>query len=302
MNTTIETQTANLNEHLQTAVRAHNWTSFSPEKRGEQMINEFNIELQNDIEFLKENNIQDEVILIYTQRFEKYFLSWVHAKSRCMSSMITGPARFPTNKAEKANRSEHNHYVVFTEWRKKAKKAIIRNAQPKKTINGELERYTRELDSCKKAQELMKTCNAIIRKAKGANCVNQLIEAGLKESHAIELQKPDWCGRMGFAQFNLTNNLAKIKALEFKVANFSQKVENIESKREDEMSFKGGKFVINHEADRYQFIHDSKPSQEIIGMFKKNGFKWSPRFTAWQRQITTNGYNASKIMIKYLNA
>lgn len=44
----------------------------------------------------------------------------------------------------------------------------------------------------------------------------------------------------------------------------------------------------NVEQNRLQLIFDGKPEQAMIDRLKKSGFKWSPRNTAWQRQLTPN--------------
>ena len=92
-------------QHLeQRAVQAHNWTSFSPEKRGQQLVNEFGAELLEDLAELQAAGVSEELISNYKSRYENIFSSWISAKSRCASSMITGPANFNVRKHKKANR------------------------------------------------------------------------------------------------------------------------------------------------------------------------------------------------------
>lgn len=51
----------------------------------------------------------------------------------------------------------------------------------------------------------------------------------------------------------------------------------------------GLRLVENHEAARVQLFFDGKPDEETRNKLKANGFRWSPRFGAWQRQNTPNG-------------
>ena len=146
------------------AISAHRWTSFSPEKRGETLINQYSAQLSEDLEELKAEKVDNETLVSYEQRYKSLFSAWINAKSNCISSMITGPARFPTNKAEKANRSEEKHYDIFQQWREKAKKAILKKMQPEKTYNSEIERYKQELEGMRKNHELMKAGNIAIKK------------------------------------------------------------------------------------------------------------------------------------------
>ena len=133
-------------QHLeQKAKDAHRNVSFSPERRGEQMIKEYSEELTADMAELKTGGASDESINDYRARYERYFSSYLHAKSNTFSAMITGPANFPVRRHEKANRSEQRHYEIFREWRQRAKKAIVRMK-----IFDESEKY-------KEVHEIMKT-------------------------------------------------------------------------------------------------------------------------------------------------
>lgn len=116
---------------LQRAIWAHNNTSFSPERRGEQLIKDFTELLESDLEIIKDAT--EEQKEAYIIKFKSLLNSWIGAKMNCISSMITGPANFPVRKAEKANRSEQNKYELLTYWREKAKKAILKSLQPEKS-------------------------------------------------------------------------------------------------------------------------------------------------------------------------
>ena len=276
------------------AISAHRWTSHVPEKRGENMIDAYSAQLAEDLQELKAQSIENETLLSYEQRYKVLFSAWLNAKSNCISSMITGPARFPTQKAEKANRSEQKHYDIFQQWREKAKKAIVRKAQPEKTYNSEIERYKAELEGMKRNHELMKIGNNAIRKANKdkADISQYLINTfGIKE-HMIE-----WTMKFGFG---LQNNNANMKRVEQRIKELEAKEQSRQDEPEKEFLFNGGKVVMNYEADRIQIKHDVKPTQEVITLMKKNGFKWSPFNKAWQRQITANAIYVTKHLINQL--
>ena len=48
------------------------------------------------------------------------------------------------------------------------------------------------------------------------------------------------------------------------------------------------------EADRLQILFDEKPDEETRAALKSNGFRWSPRYNAWQRQLTQNAESAAR--------
>lgn len=276
------------------AISAHRWTSFSPERRGETMVSEYSAQLAKDLEELKAQNTDSETLAAYEQRYKSLFSAWLNAKSNCISSMITGPARFPIHKAEKANRSEQKHYDIFQQWREKAKKAIVKKTQPEKTYNSEIDRYKQELEGMRKNHELMKEGNIAIKKAhKDKTDISQY----LIDTFGIKPHMIDWTMKFGFG---LQNNNANMKRVEARIKELEAKEQNRQNEPEKEFSFNGGKVVMNYEADRIQIMHDTKPNQEVISLMKKNGFKWSPFNKAWQRQITANAIYTTKHLINQL--
>jgi len=271
----------------------HRNVSFSPEKRGEQMIKEYSEELTADMEELKTGGASDESIADYKTRYERYFSSYLGAKSNCFSIMITGGGNFPVRRHEKANRSERKHYEIFREWRIRAKKAIVRKAQPVKTYTSELERYREELAGMQRSHELMKEGNKRIKEAnkKGLNIAQYLTDTFNIAPHMI-----DWTMKFGFG---LQNNNANMKRVEERIKEMEKK----ERLRNDDpvksYDFEGGKVVVNYEADRIQIFFDARPTPEQLTEWKAKGlnsFNWSPSAKAWQRKITNNAIFATKRM------
>jgi hypothetical protein len=287
------------------AVRANNWTSFYPEKRGQQVIDDYGEELASDIaELSNSEHVSGAAIADYEARYKRLFSSWLSAKSNCFSVMITGPSGFNNRKHAKANRSEERHYEIFREWRERAKKAIIRKAQPAKTNESELERYKAELATLQKNQEMMKSSNAIIRNAKGNDCTDKLIKLGMKEKTAKTIQQLNWLGSYGFPAYELTNNNTNIKRIQQRIKELELKEVARVEMGEIKYSFDGGTMVINYEADRIQIMFNSRPTTEELSQWKAKGlssFNWSPSNSCWQRKITGNAYYATKQMFKDMN-
>jgi len=77
--------------------------------------------------------------------------------------------------------------------------------------------------------------------------------------------------------------------------------EELSNKENQEQPFNGGIVVFNYQEDRLQLLFDEKPSFEIIQQLKKNGFRWSPRFSSWQRQLTNNAIYATKRLLRENN-
>ena len=281
--------------HLQgKAVQAHYWTSFSPERRGEQVIKDYNEQLSEDIEELQKAGIESEAIASYKTRYESLFSSWLSAKGRTTSPMITGPANYNMRRHEKANRSEDKHYEVWQEWRKRAKKAIVRQAQPAKTFVSELDRYKAELEGMKRNHDLMKQGNKMIAAAKkqGKDISGELMTLlGINQFNA------EWAMKWGFG---LQNNNANMKRVEERIKMLEKKEEMREENPLTKYSFDGGEMVIDYEIDRVQIYFSTRPTDSELSEWKSKGlstFNWSPSVKAWQRKITPNALRCVKNML-----
>ena len=277
------------------AVRSGQMISMDAQRWGENMLDSLESELQKFLAQLPEE-VRDEYEDSYIEKYKE----WLYAMSRCFSQMITGaggwkPATFRrherTNAAEKAARQRLN------EW---AEKIIKRcNRQERLTGWAEVERLQEKIDSMKRSQETMKEANKIVRNKKLAEIekVDELMALGFSEQNALEVLKPDFCGRIGFPSYALTNNLAKIKDAEEKLARHA----SLASKEDEVKEYSWGELHIDYSDERYRFFFDGKPEQEVINLMKQNAFKWSRANMAWQRQITPNAMRAVIRMVEQLN-
>ena len=87
-----------------------------------------------------------------------------------------------------------------------------------------------------------------------------------------------------FPSYMLTNSLSRIKSMKNRI----KTLETVISSENQETEYNGLKVVKNFEAERLQLIFEGKPSDEIRGALKANGFRWSPKNNAWQRKLTEN--------------
>ena len=275
---------------------AYHAQSFRPEDRGKRMLDSYQQELNEDLEEIEKFGADSQTVSRYAEKFKSFVYGYFSKESRCMSAMITGPARFPVRSNEKKQRSVENHIEVFNHWRTRAKRAIKRANAPEVTVSGELEKNIKKLESLKKFHEIMKTFNAMMRKKKSAEEIAQT--TGLKIEQVQELLKPDFIGRVGFAQYQLSNNLATIKATEDRIKVLERKNENQQSGENQVFQLDGVKIEINHQADRIQIVHDSKPEASVIADLKRMAFKWSPTNKCWQRKITANALSDTRQYFK----
>ena len=176
-------------------------------------------------------------------------------------------------------------------YAERAKSAAQNNAIFSDDPNA-IEKLADKIERLEKQQELMRSANKLIRK----NDVEGLLNLGFSEGVVNKLFQPDFCGRIGFADYRLTNNSANIRRLKQRLEQEQKKAE-LET---TETEINGVKIVENVEDNRTQLFFDGKPSDEIRTELKRNGFRWSPYNGCWQRHLS-NGANwtARKIAESY---
>ena len=142
-------------------------------------------------------------------------------------------------------------------------------------------------------QERMKAANKAIKK----NDIEALHKLGYNDSQIAKLKTPDFCGRIGYPSYALTNNNANIRSTKERIEHL-EKIASIEPKI-IECEDKG--YIYKEEDNRCQFIFDGKPADEVRNILKQNAFKWSPSRGAWIRQLTGNGQWAAKRVAEALS-
>ena len=96
-------------------------------------------------------------------------------------------------------------------------------------------------------------------------------------------------GDKPFATWALSNNSAEIRRVKDRIKSLSRQKEIGFAGWE----FDGGKVEANTEANRLQIFFEDKPDEATREALKSNGFRWSPKAGAWQRQLTSNAYYAA---------
>ncbi|MDH6308112.1 hypothetical protein M2451_002631 [Dysgonomonas sp. PFB1-18] len=287
-----------LDEYWDLAYRAFYWTSFNPDRAGERTIISYEKELNDDLK-----NIPLEEQERYISNYKKYFSAWLSAHSNCASSAITGGSGFNVRKAEKANNREHARMGEFIQWREKALKAIakcIENNKPEEQKQNE-EWARLEKDILHSAAIIHGINTGVERgyhKALFVSSIYGKVETYAKRGDTKMVQKAIDCIR----QFNETMSIVITERHKFfkllDVAETAKEKQIDKANRENtEIAFEGGTVVKNYSEDRLQILFDSKPAPDVISNLKSYGFRWSPRFMAWQRQLTTNAYFAAAKVI-----
>jgi hypothetical protein len=279
------------------AIASGRMVSMDPERWGEHMLDSLESGLAGFLSQLPED-VRDE----YEDKYIAKYKEWLYAQSRCFSQMVTGAGGWNAatiRRHEKTNAAEHAAYERLQAWTEKVIKRC--NRQERLTGWAEVERLQSKLEDLQKSQEMMKAANKIIRDKKLAEVekVDELVALGFSEEAALRIMDPShgWWGA-GFAPFELSNNNARIKDTEAKIARHTA----MASQEDESTEYPWGTFRVDYQDERYRFIFDQIPDEEVRKLLKEQGFKWSRRNNAWQRQITpTSKYVVYHIILPKLN-
>lgn len=235
----------------------------------------------------------------YSKKMAEYYNKESSIGMMCLSVMISGAGNFPVKKKERqlaAWERNHEFYQYVQGILAKIENILYGREIIKSDDERAIEKLEEKLEDMKKLQEDMKAANKALRLKDKEAGNDQLREIGYSEESIEELRKPDYLGRVGYPNFQLSNNNANIHRVEERL----KRLKAVKERGSSEQEYKTFKVVENTEAMRYQIIFDGKPDAEIRTLLKSNGFKWAPSQGAWQRQITSNGKWALKKVVEKL--
>lgn len=235
----------------------------------------------------------------YSKKMAEYYNKESSIGMMCPSVMISGAGNFPVKKKERqlaAWERNHEFYQYVQGILAKIENILYGREIIKSDDERAIEKLEEKLEDMKKLHEDMKAANKALRLKDKEAGNDQLREMGYSEESIEELRKPDYLGRVGYPNFQLSNNNANIHRVEERL----KRLKAVKERGSSEQEYKTFKVVENTEAMRYQIIFDGKPDAEIRTLLKSNGFKWAPSQGAWQRQITSNGKWALKKVVEEL--
>lgn len=293
------------------AARAFHGTSFSPERRGEQArqeyahaVNGLYAELWPLAKTDEQRALLAEEMERYRQGYIQHLTAYLASHANVVSSFIAGPSKFPARQMQKRGQWADNKSSELLEWDKKAQAAVKRKlleARPEETKADEAwSRLARDIEGSLAVIEAIDagqspyTRSAFVNSITGK--VERLAAAGDVSivDKALELvrnynerhKKPAISARHKFWTFA---ELARSKALEQ------------DAKRDAEpetiAQAEGIEIIANQRAERVQIVFAAKPSVEIIGKLKAEGWHWSRNEGAWQRMLTEAAkYSANRIV------
>ena len=291
---------------LANATAAHAGTSHVPDERGRQEREGYARTLAADWEALSRYADSDDKRATLAEAFARYrsgyrqrYLTYLAARERCMSTMITGASRFPTARNRKRGDAADRRTSELIEYRERALASIRRELQPELApiMKGDAdaaERLREKIALAEDRQVMMRKVNAAIRKhaRTGRDAqVAALIDLGcVGEKHADELLKPDFAGRVGFADYQFKNNGAEIRRLKSRLT----EVERAKSEQPTELEGERARLEDCPADNRVRLHFPDKPDAATRERLKRSGFRWAPSLGCWQAYRNHNAIEVAK--------
>ena len=289
----------NFEDLYKTAINAYYANSFSPEERAVDSIMLYEREVNEDMAQMAEGYREE-----YFEKYKQWIINLYGKLSRVMSSAVTGPAKFPTERNRRANASFDNTEREFRQWREKRLAAI------KKAMLDARPQEEKDNDEWKKLQsELISNIASIVCLDKGelrgydrslfvAGITGRLERLAKSGKAALVSKALDFIAECNKKEKKpIITERNKIWKLREVCQQAEERQKELENKEDKEIGFEGGSVVLAYSEDRLRIFHDEKPSGDTIQSLKRGGFRWSPANGCWQRQLTMNAvYAASRIV------
>ena len=231
----------------------------------------------------------DGLLDAYSRKLAENLNSGYAIDARVPSVMVAGSANFPTGKKEKQNAARDRN---MEEWRK------IQGLLDKMKSTGTggisaddpdaVGKLKEKLENLEELQETMKFVNDFYRKHNTLDRCPYLTQEQIQKLKS-DMESNWHYGSAPYLPWQLSNNSAEIRRVK-------KRIEELERKADTDYvgwEFGGGYVEVNREDNRLRIFFEEKPGEDARSELKSNGFKWSPKAGAWQRQITANAFHAA---------
>lgn len=291
----------------QLATSAFSGTSMVPEERAAQVRQEYAGFLQHVRNVMEKDAAQGNTAHLLEEEwsrfragYRKVYTAWLSSRTRIFSAYIAGPSNYPVRQQRKRMDVEQKRSNEVQAWRERALAAVKRNLRPdlqpiRTEDSNATERLEDKIAKAEALQDLMRDVNATIRKHKKAGPEAQIVAViaitGWPRSAAEKILQPDFCGRIGFADYELTNNNANIRRMKQRLEQVTAQQAAPAQETEGERAR-----VEDCPADnRIRVWFPGKPDEATRTDLKRNGFRWTPSLGAWQ---AFRNYNAQQAAMR----
>ena len=221
------------------------------------------------------------------------------------SIMISGAGNFNFRKKEKQNQARDSFWKEYGDLFNEDNyyynkiKIIITNKVIYSDDALAIEKLEAKIDSLTEYQNKMKNVNAYYKKHKTLDGCDLLDEKEIRELKEKLVMFHYYS--QPYPSFELTNNNQNLHRLKDRLENLKKLKERASSDNENKYIQVDGLEVVEDANDmRIRIIFENIPNEQTRTLLKSYGFKWSPKNSAWQRQLTSNGIYATKRVLEKL--
>ncbi|MBP3607062.1 MAG: hypothetical protein J6J11_01920 [Treponema sp.] len=266
----------------------------------------------NELMELYPENINKEALRLIEYYKDKYSKKLAFAinksnsiEARMPSIMISGAGNFNFRKKEKQNQARDNFWKEYGDLFNEDNyyynkiKIIITNKVIYSDDALAIEKLEAKIDSLTEYQNKMKNVNAYYKKHKTLDGCDLLDEKEIRELKEKLVMFHYYS--QPYPSFELTNNNQNLHRLKNRLENLKKLKERASSDNENKYIQVDGLEVVEDANDmRIRIIFENIPNEQTRTLLKSYGFKWSPKNSAWQRQLTSNGIYATKRVLEKL--
>jgi hypothetical protein len=216
--------------------------------------------------------------------------------------MISGGSNFPVRKKEKQNsRREtlHNIWNYLQEYAEKIEHLLTQEQIIKSNDENAIQLLEIKVQELEERKQTMKDINSYYRK----NGTLEGFSGNISDEEKRHIQFIFSQGLEKFGLFDTSNINQQINNTKARLVSL-KKIKEKGSTETNAMDQEGNSLfqvIENTEIMRLQLLFDGIPEVETRDILKKNGFKWSPKNKAWQRQLTDNAKYSLKRIKQELN-
>ncbi|WP_051057769.1 hypothetical protein [Clostridium sp. ASF356] len=231
----------------------------------------------------------DSLVDTYARKLAENMNSSFSIEARVPSILIAGGSNFPVRKKEKQNAARDRNMEDWNEIQGLLDKIRSTGMGGISADDPQaIQKLEAKLEKLQSAQDTMKAVNAYYRKHKtldgcpalSAERIEKMKAEISSQWHIQDKPYPSWA---------LSNNNAEICRIKGRIAELTKKQETTYAGWE----FDGGTVEMNREDNRLQIFFEEKPDEKTRETLKENGFRWSPKAGAWQRQLNDNAIYAA---------
>lgn len=229
------------------------------------------------------------------------------ARSKTASPMITGPAKFPVARNEKAISAEDKRVREFLEWNENAKSSIrkkILDARSTQQVESDDWRRLKAdiSDSIATIRAIDNSQGGFDRSLFTSSIKGKIERLAARGNTKLVNQALDFVRE---AQSKMKKPIFTDRNSIWRLREEAKSVEEAPKPTGEETlaTYEGARIVDNKDDARVRIYFDGRPKADVANELKRNGWRWAPSEGAWQRQNTNAArFNAKQIMDRFFTS